>query len=139
MARLVVAERKMNNRLLVPLVILAIGGAVVAVVHGIRSSMQHPSEKISYPYVCKDCKAVFDVKELKKPGMWRTPPKAPSDSVVICVRCNKGWAYPVGQCETCGTEYILHLCGDSRCPKCFPQAAEAAKKAGVETIFKRPG
>lgn len=130
----------MNNKVLIPLVVLALGAAVVVVVLGLRSSMQHPYEKVSYPYVCKGCGAVFDVSELKKsPDLWRIPPSAPSDSVVICIKCNKGWAYPVGKCETCGTEHILHLCRDSRCPKCFPQAAEVAKKAGVDVFFKRPG
>lgn len=130
----------MNKKVQIFLVVLAIGGAVVAVGHGIRSSTQHPYAKVSYPYVCKGCGAVFDVSELKKsPDLWRIPPKAPSDSVVICIKCNKGWAYPVTKCETCGTAYVLYLCRDLRCPKCFPEAAEVAKKAGVDVFFKRPG
>ncbi len=125
---------------MIPLAVLAIGGAVVAVVHGIRSSIQHPYEQVSYPYVCKGCGAVFDVRELRKsPGLWRIAPGGPSDSVVLCLKCNKGWAYPVAKCETCGTEHVLHLGPDSRCPKCFPQAAEAGKKAGVDVFFRRPG
>jgi hypothetical protein len=128
-----------KNKVLISVIVLASGGAVVALVHGVRSSMQHPYAKVSYPYVCQGCGVVFDVRELKKsPDLWRIPPKAPSDSVVICIKCNKGWAYPVTKCDVCGTEYILYLCRDRRCPKCFPQAAEVAKKAGVNVFFKRP-
>lgn len=129
----------MSNKFLIPLLGVAIVGAVVLVVYNLRSSLQHPSEKVSYPYVCKDCKAVFDVSELRKPGMWRIPPKAPSDSVVFCLRCNKGWAYPVAKCEKCGTQFIMHLGPISRCPVCDPKAAEAAKQAGVDIVFKKPG
>ncbi len=129
----------MNNKLLIVLLVATIAVAVGLAVRSVRSTMQHPSERISYPYVCQACGAVFDVSELKRPHMWRTPPGAPSDSVVICVKCNKGWAYPVTKCEKCGTRYILHLCRDPRCPKCFPEAAAAAKKAGVDTVFKGPG
>jgi hypothetical protein len=126
----------MSNKLLVPLIIVVMIGGVAGIGYTIYTSTQHPAERISYPYVCKDCNAVFDVQEAKKPGNWRTPPGAPSDSVIFCLRCKKGWAYPVTECEKCGTRYILHLCKDSRCPKCVPQAAEAAKKAGVDTLYK---
>jgi hypothetical protein len=83
---------------------------------------------------------VFDVSELKKdyPKNWRIAPKAESDSVVICIRCNKGSARPVATCETCGSEYVLYL-GDNRCPKCFPEAAEKVRKAsGKDSLFKKP-
>jgi len=130
----------MSNKLLIPLLIATIVSAVALVVYSVRSSLRHPSDKVSYPYVCKGCGAIFDVSELKKkPGMWRTPAGAPSDSVVTCIKCNKGWAFPVAKCEKCGTEYILYLCPVSRCPVCDLKAAAAAKKAGVDTVFKRPG
>ena len=121
------------------LVIIVVGVAALAAAFA-WSGGRHPYERVSYPYVCKECRAVFDVSELKKDGprTWRIPKGAPSDSVVICVRCNKGWAYPVGKCDDCGTEHILHLVNDSRCPKCFPEAAKAAQKAGVDVVFKRP-
>lgn len=97
---------------------------------------RHPHDTIRYPYVCAECKAVFDVGELKKQNMWRIAPGQTNESVVVCVRCNKGRAYPVSSnCEKCGTRRILHITKDSRCPKCFPEAAEAAKKAGVDVVF----
>jgi hypothetical protein len=124
------------NKLLIPLTVVIIGLAVVLTVHGIRTSFQHPSERLSYPYLCKDCGAVFDVQELK--GKFQSPKGAPADTVGTCLKCGKGWIYPVTSCDGCGTEHVLYLVKDSRCPKCFPKAAEAAKKAGVDTVFKRP-
>ena len=89
--------------------------------------------EVHYPYWCKDCKAVFDVSELKKdyPRNWRIAPGGPSDSVVICVQCDKGWAYPVATCPRCGKKYVLHLIPGTRCPYCHPEVAEAAKKLAV--------
>ena len=88
--------------------------------------------EVHYPYWCKDCKAVFDVAELKKdPNAWRIAPGGPNDSVVICPKCNKGWAYPVVPCGKCRKKYVLYLAGDGRCPRCHPAVAEAARKKGV--------
>lgn len=115
-------------------VIVAVSGSVAYVWS--RMSV-HPSERINYPYVCRDCKAVFDYKELKADDYrnWRVPKGAPSDSVAVCLRCGKGWAFPVTTCEDCKTQHTLYIAKDSRCPKCFPEAAEAARKAGVDVFF----
>jgi len=88
---------------------------------------------VHYPYWCKDCKAVFDVSELKKNSQsWRIAPGGGSDSVVICVRCNKGWAYPVAKCQQCGTKHLLHIWRSSECPKCEPEVARAAAEKGID-------
>jgi hypothetical protein len=31
----------------------------------------------------------------------------------------------------------MHRTRDSRCPKCFPEAAQAAARAGVEVFFRK--
>jgi hypothetical protein len=100
----------------------------------------NPSSRVNYPYVCKDCKAVFGLQELRADDLknCRMPKDAPSDSIVYCLRCAEGWAYPVTTCEQCGTQHILYLTRDYRCPKCFPEAAEQAREAGVEVLFKQP-
>ncbi|MEP0843282.1 MAG: hypothetical protein HRF43_11310 [Phycisphaerae bacterium] len=106
----------------------------VAVGIGYHLWPRHPHDTISYPYICRDCGAVFDVKELKK--NWRTVP-GESDSVAYCIRCGKGRSYPVSdKCEQCGTRRILHITRDPRCPVCFPEAAEVAKKAGIDVIYR---
>ena len=93
---------------------------------------------IHYPYVCSECHAVMDYSELAaSPDKWRVPKGAPNDSVVICLRCNKGWAYRVHTCEVCGTKFIMYINHDHRCPKCFPEAAEKARKYGVDIMFKK--
>ena len=97
-------------------------------------------DKVRYPYVCKDCKAVVDVQEYRKPGNWVTPKETKNDSIVYCLRCKKGWAYPVGLCDTCNTEYIMYdVPGGVGCPKCYPAVAEKALKAGLgDLVYKRP-
>ena len=112
--------------------VLAVAVVVTAVVlWKVTPGGPRPLE-VHYPYWCKDCKAVFDVQELKKdPKAWRIAPGGPSDSVVICPKCNKGWAYPVATCPKCHKKYVLHLAGDGRCPRCHPENAEAARKKGV--------
>ena len=89
---------------------------------------------VHYPYWCAECRKVFDVEVLKAdyPKSWRIAPGGPSDSVVICPFCDKGWAYPATTCPKCGTVYLLHLAGDGRCPKCHPENAERARAAGVD-------
>ncbi len=110
-------------------------GLVVAVVVGVLLWRRVPGTRpleVHYPYWCAGCKAVFDVEELRgDPKNWRIAPGGPSDSVVICPRCDKGWAYPVPTCAKCGKKYVLHLAGDGRCPRCYPANAEAAKEKGV--------
>ena len=90
--------------------------------------------EVHYPYWCRECKAVYDVAEIKKdyPKNWRIPKDAPSDSIVLCVRCNKGWAYPVARCPQCGQNFVLHLQENVRCPICFPQAAQEAAQENID-------
>ncbi|HOB76169.1 MAG TPA: hypothetical protein PKG54_16775 [Phycisphaerae bacterium] len=127
------------KKIVAPVSVVIIIGAIGLVVYNIKASLGTSYDKASYPYVCKDCKAVFDVQDFRKPGAYKMPKGAPSDSVATCLKCNKGWALPVTRCEQCGTQHVLYLISDCRCPKCFPEAAAAAKKAGVDTIFKKPG
>ena len=91
------------------------------------------SPQVHYPYWCAGCRAVFDVEVLKDdyPKNWRAAPGGPNDSVVICPKCGKGWAYPVATCRKCGKRHVLYLIQDMRCPRCHPEAAEAAKAKGV--------
>ncbi len=91
------------------------------------------TDRVSYPYWCKDCKAVFDVSELgKDPENWKMPPGARSDSVVYCLRCKTGSAYPAVPCHQCGTVHVLHLWKNSDCPKCNPEIAQAAAAEGID-------
>ena len=116
---------------------ISLAAAVVVVTVWARSAKR---PDIHYPYICKDCGAVFDVSELRADtANWRVPAGAPNDSVVVCLRCNKGWAYPVRTCDVCGTKYVMYLTKDPRCPKCFPEAADAARQAGVDVLYKGPG
>ena len=93
---------------------------------------EEPSLEVHYPYWCDSCNAVYDVSELKKdyPANWRMIPGL-SDSIVLCIRCNTGHAYPAVPCRKCKTLYVLHLIPDGRCPKCFPEVAEKARAVGV--------
>ncbi|HOA72802.1 MAG TPA: hypothetical protein PL151_17450 [Phycisphaerae bacterium] len=126
----------MKRILILGAIVVVATGGVLAVV---SRFMGPPSSRVDYPYVCRDCKAVFPLAEIKADYRnYRVPKGAPSDSIVHCLRCNKGWAFPVTKCEVCGTERILYLCKDTRCPKCFPEAAEAARKEGVNVLFQQP-
>ncbi len=91
-----------------------------------------PSLEVHYPYWCNSCKAVYDVSELKEdyPKNWRMI-RGLSDSIVLCIRCNTGHAYPAVPCRKCKTLYVLHLIDDGRCPTCHPEVAEKAQAAGV--------
>lgn len=113
------------------IILIALVGVVAFVRGGIGGR-----KAVHYPFVCKECHAVMDYSEFAaSPDKWRVPKGAPSDSVVICLHCNKGWAYPVKTCDACSTRYIMYLTKDPRCPKCFPPAAAAAQKAGVDVIY----
>lgn len=118
-------------------IIVAVG--LLAVLAGTMYSRYfgHPSDRLNYPYWCKDCKAVFDFKELKKPGNWRIAPGAESDSVVQCLRCQKGWAYPVATCDACGTRYMPHLTRTYQCPKCFPDTSgKKMNRHDIDPVFQ---
>ena len=93
-----------------------------------------PPVEVHYPYWCKDCKAVYDVSELKKdyPKNWRRVPGDASGSLALCIKCNTGWAYPAVPCKKCKTLHVLHLIPDGRCPKCHPEVADKAAKARVD-------
>ena len=88
----------------------------------------------NYPYWCRDCKAVFDREELEQPDNWKRAPGSPSDSVVLCLRCKEGWAFPAPRCPKCSTPHVLYLIPDSRCPVCEPEVAAKAREAGVELV-----
>jgi hypothetical protein len=98
-----------------------VGGAGYSVYRHLVSSDQ---SEVHYPYWCSDCRAVFDVEELRRdyPRNWRTAPGGPNESVVICVRCDKGTAYPVARCGRCGKHYVMYIVGDGRCPYCYPES-----------------
>jgi hypothetical protein len=91
------------------------------------------SSEVHYPYWCQACKAVFDVSELKKdyPKNWRVPPGAASDSVVLCLRCNEGWAFPAPMCGTCGDHFLLHIWPNAECPACHPEIQKAASARDI--------
>lgn len=112
------------------LVIAAAGGLAYLI---FASEPDTGSPEVHYPYWCDHCGAIYDVDELKKdyPKNWRIAPGGGSDSVVICIKCNKGKAYPAAPCPTCGRRYVRHLIPDSRCPFCHPEVAEKARQAGV--------
>jgi hypothetical protein len=117
-------------------VVAAVVAAAVVVVVLIAWRYNPAGEplKVHYPYWCAKCKAVFDVQELKEdyPKNWRVAPGGPNDSVVICPRCDEGWAYPVATCSKCRKRYVLYLVKDMRCPHCHPDVARAAKDRGVD-------
>jgi hypothetical protein len=111
------------------LCVAAIGGLAFATFNLLKFSSRN---SVHYPYWCKDCKAVFDVSELKKDAKsWRIAPGGGSDSVVICPRCNKGWAYPAVKCDLCGTRHLLHIYSSSECPKCNPEVSKAAAEKSI--------
>jgi len=97
---------------------------------------------VEYPYICLQCREFYDISALKRdyPDNWRIAPGGGSDSVVICIRCNKGRAYPAPNCQKCGTFHILHLYpsydeqGEPACPRCNPKVDQAAKARGINLI-----
>lgn len=125
---------KWTERIPAPLVIgtilvALIGLGVWQIMHQVRDD---ETFEVHYPYWCSTCKAVYDVEELKvdPPNTWRVFDGAGSDSVVVCIRCDKGPAYPAIPCRKCKTLYLLHLVPDTQCPTCHPDAAARATKAG---------
>ena len=125
-------DREIPKPVLYGVLAAAVIGAVVYVSWSVTGGSSSGSLEVHYPYWCDQCKAVYDVEELKKdpPNTWRMVP-GKSDSVVLCIKCNKGHAYPAVPCPKCGTYHLLHVLPDMRCPKCFPEAAKAAEAAGV--------
>ena len=113
-------------------VAVAVAAAIVLIALVWRASPGTGPLEVHYPYWCKDCKAVFDVEEVKThPKGWRIAPRGPNDSVVVCPKCDKGQAHPVATCNKCGKKYVLYLAGDGRCPRCYASVAKAAKEKGV--------
>ncbi len=122
----------MKHNLLIGVLIVAIV-ATIAALSWPHLGDAHP--KPSYPYVCADCKEEFEVAELREEGNWRIAPGGGSDSVVVCLRCNKGRAYPVSLCRQCGTRFLLRRIPGAGCPKCNPAVAKAAKAQGIDLIY----
>ena len=118
--------------------LLLIVGAVVVVLAGARLWKTVGGSSVDYPYWCKDCQAVFDRSELgNAPEKWKVPPGARSDSVVFCLRCKEGSAYPAARCLDCGTVHVFHLWRDNNCPKCHPEIAQAAAAKGIDLMPKK--
>ena len=117
---------------------LVLVGAVIAIgFSGYRMWTASQAGKVSYPYYCKDCHAVFDVSELGVTAeKWRTPPGESSDSVVYCLRCKTGTAYPAAKCPDCGTVHLMHAWKNSACPKCNPEVGKAAAAEGINLTPK---
>ena len=115
---------------------VVIGVLVVAVAAGaaylVWDTASTKPLKVDYPYWCSECKAVFDKSEITE---WKQHLEGGSDSVVVCIKCGKGKAYPVIKCPKCGKSRVLHVWkGDARCPFCHPEIMEAAKAQGVELV-----
>lgn len=125
-------EREIPKPVLYGVVAAAVIGAVVYVSWSVSGSSSG-SPEVHYPYWCDQCKAVYDVEELKEdpPNTWRIAPGGGSDSVVVCIKCDKGRAFPAIPCRTCKKHFLLHIIPNAECPHCDPKAAEAAKAAGV--------
>jgi len=118
---------------------LGVGAILVALIALGVWQLMSPSQddkplEVHYPYWCSACRAVYDVTELKAdpPRTWRMFEGASSDSVVVCIRCDKGPAYPAVPCRKCKTLYLLHVVPDTECPTCNPDAAARAAKAGKD-------
>ncbi|HOD83474.1 MAG: hypothetical protein BWX88_03701 [Planctomycetes bacterium ADurb.Bin126] len=122
-------DAKISTPVAIALAVVLIGGGLYWTLSGGADS--RPLE-VHYPYWCRDCKAVFDVSELKQPGKWRVPQGAYSDSIVLCPRCDKGWAFPAPPCPACGKRFVLHLLPDAGCPYCDPKVVEEAAAKGLD-------
>lgn len=114
-----------RNILMAVIAVLVIGFA------GYRILNFSSQGKVEYPYWCQSCKEVYSVQEIREPGKWRSVPGM-SDSVVFCIRCEKGMAYPAVPCETCGTLHLLHIFPKTDCPTCHPEVEKAARSQGID-------
>ena len=93
-------------------------------------------------YYCLSCKKTEDI--AKHHVNWRQYQGALSDSVLVCVNCNKGPAHPTNECEKSGSVFILHAYPDIRLaydesgspawPKCKPELGQAAKAKGINLM-----
>ena len=95
-------------------------------------------------YYCLSCKKTESIEEFRKdfPSNWKQYPGGGSDSVLFCLKCKKGRAHPVLDCQKCGAVFIQHLFpkydeyGDHSCPKCDAKYGQLAKSRGIDLMPK---
>ena len=101
-------------------------------------------QPLKLDYYCLSCKQTESIEEFRKdfPANWRQYPGGGSDSVLYCLKCKKGRAHPVLDCQKCGTVFVQHLFpkydeyGDHSCPKCDAAYGKLAKSKGVDFMPK---
>ena len=119
-------------------IIAAVVGAVALFAWSWKINMAEAAVELGY--YCLSCKQTEDIAEYQ--ANWRQYRGALSDSVLVCVKCNKGPAHPTNECKTCGAVFILHLSpkyneyGDPSCPKCDAAYGETAKARGYDLMPK---
>ncbi len=101
-------------------------------------------QPLKLDYYCLSCKQTESIEEFRKdfPANWKQYPGGGSDSVLYCLKCKKGRAHPVLDCQKCGTVFVQHLFpkydeyGDHSCPKCDAEYGKLAKSRGVDLVPK---
>jgi len=101
-------------------------------------------QPLKLDYYCLSCKQTESIEEFRKdfPANWRQYPGGGSDSVLYCLKCKKGRAHPVLDCQKCGTVFVQHLFpkydeyGDHSCPKCDAEYGQMARSKGVDLMPK---
>jgi len=104
--------------------------------------MVRPPLKLDY--YCLGCKQTESIEEFRKdfPANWKQYPGGGSDSVLFCLKCKKGRAHPVLDCQKCGAVFVQHLFpkydeyGDHSCPKCDVEYGQIAKSKGINLMPK---
>ena len=101
-------------------------------------------QPLKLDYYCLSCKQTESIEEFRKdfPANWKQYPGGGSDSVLYCLKCKKGRAHPVLDCQKCGTVFVQHLFpkydeyGDHSCPKCDAEYGQMARSKGVDLMPK---
>ena len=101
-------------------------------------------QPLKLDYYCRSCKQTESIEEFRKdfPANWKQYPGGGSDSVLYCIKCKKGRAHPVLDCQKCGTVFVQHLFpkydeyGDHSCPKCDAEYGQMARSKGVDLMPK---
>jgi len=101
-------------------------------------------QPLKLDYYCLSCKQTESIEEFRKdfPANWKQYPGGGSDSVLYCIKCKKGRAHPVLDCQKCGTVFVQHLFpkydeyGDHSCPKCDAEYGQMARSKGVDLMPK---
>ena len=98
--------------------------------------------EIKLGYYCLSCKQTENITAYRQDDNWKQYPGGGSDSVLYCIKCKKGRAHPVNECESCSTVFVLHLFpkydefGSPACPKCDSAYGAVAKSKGVDLMPK---